>query len=71
MRCALCNRPLGRAAATLQVNQSAEHPDRVGPVGPTCARLAGLVKPSLFDRRRKATKRGRRVDARQVDWVVA
>ncbi len=67
MRCALCNRPLARAAATLLEGQSLVHPSRAGPIGPSCARNAGLVKRSLFDRRRtKPAQRKRRVDVRQA-----
>ncbi len=58
LRCAMCNRPLLRYAASAKV--------RVGLIGwgPTCAKAAGYVKQHP---RQSASQAER--DKRTIDWV--
>ena len=64
MRCVICQRQIARAAATMPAGHDKAEPFKAGPVGPTCARRAGLMAaPSLFDRRAKVTTTRRRKSA--------
>lgn len=51
MRCVNCGRRLLRAAATIPAVETGPTPHPAGSVGPSCARKAGLLPPSLFTRR--------------------
>lgn len=69
MRCVICGRPMLQAAATMPAGHDKAEPFKAGPVGPTCARRAGLLAaPSLFDRRARAgtTTRRKSTDNRQA-----
>lgn len=67
MRCVICARSIARAAATMPAGHDKAEPFKAGPVGPTCARRAGLLgAPSLFDRRAKAVRRRARRDDGQA-----
>lgn len=57
MKCVTCGRRLFRAAAMLPAVETGPMPHPAGAVGKTCARRAGLLPPSLFERRRVATAR--------------
>lgn len=65
MRCVICARPIVRAAATMPAGHDKAEPFKAGPVGPTCARKAGLLAPTvarLFTvRRRRARDEGQGV----------
>jgi len=75
MRCMICRRPMLQAAATMPAGHDKAEPFKAGPVGPTCAARVGLsAAPTLFDRKRAArkaagTRKARRCDVRQRDWV--
>lgn len=69
MRCVICGRPMLQAAATMPAGHDKAEPFKAGPVGPTCARRAGLLAaPSLFDRRPKmfTVRRKKPADNRQA-----
>ena len=69
LQCVICGRSLRTAAATMPAVETGPMPHPAGAVGPTCARNAGLLKPSLFTR--KASKRAARVrPTSQLDWVA-
>lgn len=71
LQCVICGRRLRTAAATIPAVESGPTPHPAGSVGPTCARNAGLVKPSLFTRRVLAVKRLKRIrQTLQADWVA-
>lgn len=59
LRCVRCGRVLRKAAATIPAVDTGPTPHPAGAVGPTCARKAGLLPPSLFERKRTATRRPR------------
>lgn len=68
LRCVTCGRRLTRAAATIPAVETGPTPHPAGSVGPTCARKAGLLAPSLFSRTRVAGRRVRvRRDAGQME----
>jgi hypothetical protein len=70
MRCVMCNRHLAKAAATMPAGHDQSEPFRSGPVGPTCARRAGLLgKPSLFSRKRVKRTARPRTNIVQRDWL--
>lgn len=65
----ICHRFMLQAAATMPAGHDKAEPFKAGPVGPTCARRAGLMAaPSLFDRPAKAgtTTRRKPADNRQA-----
>lgn len=68
MKCVNCGRRLLRAAAYLPAVETGPMPHPAGAVGRTCARRAGLLPPSLFERRRAVVrvKKSRR-DAAQLE----
>lgn len=69
MRCVICARSIARAAATMPAGHDKAEPFKAGPVGPTCARRAGLIAgPTLFDRKRRTgmRRRARRDDGQAV-----
>jgi len=51
LRCVRCVRRLLRAAATIPAVETGPTPHPAGAMGPSCARKAGLLPPSLFTRR--------------------
>lgn len=61
VRCVRCGRLLRKAAATIPAVTTGPTPHPAGSVGPTCARKAGLLAPSLFSRKRVAAVRRVRV----------
>ena len=66
--CCMCGRRLRKAAATIPAVDTGPTPHPAGSVGPTCARKAGLLVPSLFSRTRVAGRRVRvRRDAGQME----
>ena len=61
MRCVICARSIARAAATMPAGHDKAEPFKAGPVGPTCARRAGLLaptvaRPRLFTARRRRAR---------------
>lgn len=56
MKCVMCGRAMAKAAAEIPAQTSGPMPHPPGPVGPTCARNAGMVKPrpQLFTVKRRA-----------------
>lgn len=68
MICVRCGRRLLRAAAHMPAVETGPMPHPAGAVGRTCARKAGLLPPSLFERRRAVVrvKKPRR-DAAQME----
>jgi hypothetical protein len=71
LRCVICGRSLRTAAATMPAVETGPMPHPAGAVGPTCARNAGLLKPSLFTRKVQAVKRMKRLrQTLQADWVA-
>lgn len=64
----ICQRSIAHAAATMPAGHDKAEPFKAGPVGPTCARRAGLLLPkSLFEIRRATTARRRKAaDSRQA-----
>lgn len=73
LRCVLCGRRLLSAAASLPAVDTGPTPHPAGPVGPTCARNAGLVPRSLFSCKRVVSTRraSRRAAASpQADWLA-
>lgn len=66
----MCNRLLAKAAATMPAGHDQAEPFKAGPVGPTCARLAGLLgTPSLFSRKRAKRTARTRTNTVQRDWL--
>ncbi len=68
IRCVRCGRLLSKAAATVPAVDTGPTPHPAGAMGPKCAQRAGLLPPSLFERRR-AVKVGMRTrtDSRQME----
>ena len=56
IRCCACGRRLTRAAATIPAVETGPTPHPSGAMGPSCARKAGLLPPSLFTRRAGARR---------------
>ena len=69
----MCNRPISQAAATMPAGHDKSEPFKGGPVGPTCARRAGLFPGrTLFDRVPRVrifTNCEPRRDKRQMDLL--
>lgn len=60
MRCVICGRKVLKAAAWVPGGEDkAFMPHPPGPVGPTCARRAGLIERTLFTRRRNVVTASR------------
>ena len=55
MKCVVCGRRIKQAAATMPAQDAGPMPHPAGPVGPTCARTAGLIVATLFSKRRATT----------------
>lgn len=72
LRCVRCGHRLLRAAAMMPAVESGPMPHPAGAMGPRCAVLAGLLPPSLFTARRRATTRRPRPrnDTRQLELAA-
>lgn len=73
LRCVLCGRRINSAAAVIEAELGGPAPHPPGPVGPKCARDAGLVRPrpALFARRKRVVKpRAEKVDRQQMALVL-
>mgnify|MGYP000163801523 FL=1 len=73
LRCVLCGRRINGAAAVIEAELGGPAPHPPGPVGPKCARDAGLVRPrpALFARRKRVVKpRAEKVDRQQMALVL-
>lgn len=55
MKCVICGRRIKQAAAMKPAQVGGPMPHPAGPVGPTCARTAGLIVATLFSKRRATT----------------
>jgi len=76
VRCVMCGRRLITAAVHVAAEPDAFQPHRGGPIGPVCARRAGLLGASRARKMRIAVRiakrtpvRAVRVDESQLDWV--
>jgi hypothetical protein len=67
IRCCKCGRRLKRAAATIPAVETGPTPHPAGAMGPSCARKAGLLPPSLFSRKRVASRRRPRRHSTQLE----
>lgn len=71
--CCICGRRIKRAAAVIEAELGGPAPHPPGPVGPKCARDAGLVRPrpALFARKKRVVKpRAEKVDRHQLTLVL-
>ena len=76
MRCVMCGRWLLAAAVHVAAEPDAFQPHRGWPIGPVCARRAGLLGASRARKMRIAVRIAKRtpvqvvrVDESQTDWV--
>lgn len=67
LRCVSCGRVLRKAAATIPAVETGPTPHPAGALGRVCARKAGLLPASLFERKRIVT---RRAWARSETWQM-
>ena len=68
LRCISCGRRLTRAAATIPAVETGPTPHPAGAMGPSCARKAGLLPPSLFTRKRVMRKPRTRAQTEHTLW---